>query len=95
MLTVNEFKQQLVNFNSPRRLHVAVDASNEDLFYIVGNGGMGTTISVLIEKFGPEITQAVMNMIKNGQLVKAKKTRMLLDQNVIVYYFTILDKVNN
>ena len=95
MLTVNKFKQQLVNFNSPYHLHVAVDAKDEDLFYIVGNGGMGTTISVLIDKFGPEITQAVMDMIAAGQLVKAEKTRMLLDQNAIVYYFTILDKVND
>jgi len=95
MLTVNEFKQKLLNFNSPYHLHVAVDATDEDLFYIVGNGGMGTTISILIDKFGPEITQAVMDMIAAGQLVKAEKTRMLLDQNTIVYYFTILDKVND
>lgn len=86
MLTVTEFKQRLVNFNNPYHLNIAVDASNEDLFYVIGNGGMGTTISVLIEKFGPEITQAVMDMLKNGQLVKAEKTRMLLDQNTIVYY---------
>lgn len=88
MLTVSEFKQRLVNFNSPFRLHVAVDASNEDLFYIVGNGGMGTTISVLIEKFGPDITKAVIDMITIGQLAKAEKTSMLLDQNASVYYFT-------
>ena len=95
MLTVNELKQKLVNFNSPYHLHVAVDATDAALFYIVGNGGMGTTISVLIDKFGPEITQAVMDMIAAGQLVKAKETRMLLDQNTIVYYFNFLDKVND
>ena len=76
-------------------MHVAVDAIDEELFYIVGNGGMGTTISVLIDKFGPEIRQAVMDMIAAGQLDKAKETRMLLDQNASVYYFTILDKVND
>ena len=78
MLTVNEFKQKLVNFNSPYHLHVAVDATDADLFYIVGNGGMGTTISVLIEKFGSEITQAVMDMIAEGQLVKAEKQECYL-----------------
>lgn len=88
MLTIEKFKERLGQSNNSDWLHVAVDANNANQFYIVGNGGMGNTISVLIEKFGSDITKAVIDMVADGQLVKTEKSSMLLDQNVSVYYFT-------
>ena len=54
MLTVEKFKERLKRPNRSEWLHVAVDANNEKQFYIVGNGGMGNTISMAIERYLPE-----------------------------------------
>ena len=85
MLIRNSFKNRLIKKGS-LWLRVAVDASNENQFYIVGNGGMGTTISAPLEQYLPEIKQCVLDMLINGELEKNKKTTLLLDRNILVYF---------
>jgi hypothetical protein len=57
MLTVEKFKKRLELSNQSNWKHVAVDASNANQFYIVGNGGMGNTLSAPIESYLPEIKE--------------------------------------
>ena len=92
MLTVKEFKKLLVKKNSPEWLHVAMDADNKTQFYIVGNGGMGNTISMPLERYGSEIEACVFAMLSSGELVIDDKRSLLLDRNILVHYISIPDK---
>ncbi|UUO25073.1 hypothetical protein FGD67_19045 [Colwellia sp. M166] len=89
MITVEKFKEKLGLSNQPSWLHVAVDASNATQFYIVGNGGMGTTISASIESYSPEIKECVVSMINSGELIKNEKKNLLLDRNILVHYLPL------
>ena len=86
MLTVEKFKGMLTNSNHPGYLNVAFDANNANQFYIVGNGGMGTTISTPVERFLPEIKEYVIALINSGGLIKDEEPRLLLDRNILVHY---------
>jgi len=63
--------------NSADWLKVAVNADNKDQFYIVGNGGMGTTVSAPIEQLDPSIKAGVMDMLNSGKLVIDEKRFLL------------------
>lgn len=89
MLTVEKFKERLEHSNRSDWLHVAVDANNENQFYIVGNGGMGNTISTPIERCLPEIKEWVIGMINSGELIKGEKKRLLLDRNTWVHFISL------
>jgi len=52
---------------------MAVCAYNENQFYTLGNGGMGTTISASIGSYLPEIKECVISMINSGDLFKNEK----------------------
>ncbi len=69
MLTTEKFKARLIRSNQPDWLHIAVDANNANQFYIVGNGGMGNTISAPIESYLPEIKECVLSMINSRELI--------------------------
>ena len=85
MLTVEQFKERIAYSNRSDWLHVVVDANNENQFYIVGNGGMGSTISAPIERLSPEIKQCIISMINSGQLIKDEKRGFLFDKNIWVH----------
>ncbi len=87
-LIVEKFKARLIRTNHPDWLHIAVDANNENQFYIVGNGGMGTTISASIESYLPEIKVSVISMINSEELIKDEKVNLLLDRNILVHYLS-------
>jgi len=89
MLTVKKFKVMLTHSNHPGYLNVALDANNANQFYIVGNGGMGTTISTPVDRFLPEIKEYVIALIKSGGLIKDEETRLLLDRNIVVHYLSL------
>ena len=89
MLTVEKFKVMLAHSNHPGYLNVALDANNANQFYIVGNGGMGTTISTPVDRFLPEIKEYVIALIKSGGLIKDEGTRLLLDRNIVVHYLSL------
>jgi len=89
MLTVEKFKERLERANRSDWLHAAVDTNNENQFYIVGNGGMGNTISAPIENYLPEIKECVISMLNSGKLIKVKKQNLLLDRNTWVYYLSL------
>lgn len=89
MLTVEKFKVMLTHSNHPGYLNVALDANNANQFYIVGNGGMGTTISTPVDRFLPEIKEYVIALIKSGGLIKDEETRLLLDRNIVVHYLSL------
>ena len=89
MLTVERFKKRLGQPNRSDWLHVAVDANNENQFYIVGNGGMGNTISMPIERYLPEIKEWVIRQINSGKLIKGEKKSLLLDRNILVHYVSL------
>ncbi|MGB2741215.1 MAG: hypothetical protein WBC60_11765 [Cognaticolwellia sp.] len=89
MLTVKKFKERLGQSNRSDWLHVAVDFNNANQFYIVGNGGMGNTISAPIESYLPEIKKCVVNMISSNELIKDEKKNLLLDRNTLVHYLTV------
>jgi len=86
MMTSTTFKKRLAENASPFWLRVAVDVSDKNQFYIVGNGGMGTTISAPIEQYLPEIKQCVLDMLSSGELVKNDDATLLLDRNISVYF---------
>jgi len=86
MLTVEKFKKRLERSNRSDWLHVAVDANNANQFYIVGNGGMGNTISMPIERYLPEIKEWVISMVCDGELIMDEKKSLLLDRNILVHY---------
>ena len=88
MLTVEKFKERLKRPNRSEWLHVAVDANNEKQFYIVGNGGMGNTISMAIERYLPEIKEWLISQINSGELIKDEKKSLLLDRNILVHYLS-------
>ena len=88
MLTAKEFKKRLTRRNCPDWLHVAVDASDKAQLYIVGNGGMGTTISMPIERFALEIKTCVIDMLETGELVVDEKRSLLLERNILVHYLS-------
>ena len=89
MLTVEKFKERLERSNHSDWLLVAVDANNANQFYIVGNGGMGNTISAPIENYLPEIKEWVISQINSGELIKDEKKSLLLDRNILIHYFLI------
>lgn len=88
MLAVDKFKKRLSRSNRSDWLHVAVDANNANQFYIVGNGGMGNTISMPIERYLPEIKEWVIRQINSGELIKDEKKSLLLDRNILVHYLS-------
>jgi hypothetical protein len=90
MLTVEKFKERLEQSNRSDWLHVAVDANNAKQFYIVGNGGMGNTMSMPIERYLPEIKEWVIRQINSGELIKDEKRSLLLDRNILVHYVSPL-----
>ena len=89
MLTVEKFKERLGQSNHSDWLHVALDASNANQFYIVGNGGMGNTISMPIERYLPEIKEWVIRQINSGELIKDEKKSLLLDRDILVHYVSL------
>lgn len=89
MLTIEKFKKRLERSNHSDWLRVVADANNEKQFYIVGNGGMGTTISAPIENYLPEIKECIISMINSGQLIQNEKPNLLLDRNIRVHYLSI------
>jgi DNA replication protein DnaC len=89
MLTIETLKKRLTKINSPDWLHVAVDVNNANQIYIVGNGGMGTTISASIENYLPEIKEWVVSMISLRELIKDEKKSLLLDRNILVHYLSL------
>lgn len=93
MLAVKAFKKRLARTNSPDWLHVAMDANDKAQLYIVGNGGMGTTISRPIEQFGEEIIACVIEMLDSSELVMDEKRSLLLERNILVHYLS-LSKTN-
>lgn len=86
MPSVEEFRERLILSNQAGWLRVAVDVDNTDQFYIIGNGGMGNTMSFPIERCLPEIKQCVVSMISAGELILDEKKNLLLDINVLVHY---------
>jgi hypothetical protein len=66
MLTVEKFKVMLARSDRSDSLLAALDAN----FYIVGNGGMGTSVSAPAENYLPEIKEYVIAMINSGGLIK-------------------------
>ena len=89
MLTVENFKERLERSNRSDWLHVAVEVNNANQLYIVGNGGMGNTISMPIERYLPEIKEWVIRQINSGELIKDEKKSLLLDRNILVHYLTV------
>jgi hypothetical protein len=89
MLYSEKFKVMLTHSNHPGYLNVALDANNENQFYIVGNGGMGTTMSAPAENYLPEIKEYVIAMINSGGLIKDEEPRLLLDRNILVHYLSL------
>ncbi|MEH6596576.1 MAG: hypothetical protein ACJAWS_000121 [Oleiphilaceae bacterium] len=89
MLTVENFKERLERSNRSDWLHVAVEVNNANQLYIVGNGGMGNTISMPIERYLPEIKEWVIRQINSGELIKDEKKSLLLDRNILVYYVSL------
>ena len=89
MLTVEKFKERLGQSNRSDWLHVAIDASNANQLYIVGNGGMGNTISAPIESYFPEIKTWIMSQINSGEFIKNEKKSLLLDRNILVHFISI------
>jgi hypothetical protein len=89
MLTIDRFKMRLECSNQSNWLHIAVDANKESQFYILGNGGMGNTISAPIENYLPEIKEWVVRQINSGSLIKNEKKSLLLDRNILVHYIFI------
>lgn len=89
MLTIEKFRERIERSNRSDWLHVAVDANNENQFYIVGNGGMGNTISMSIERYLPEIKEWVIRQINSGKLTKDEKKSLLLDRNILVHYLSL------
>lgn len=89
MLTVEKFKERLSQPNRSDWLHVAVNASNTNQFYIVGNGGMGNTLSAPIESYLPEIKTWIMSQMSSGELIKSEKTSLLLDRNILVHFISL------
>jgi|GEM_PF-925847 len=85
MLTVKQFKERITRTNHSDSLYIVVDANNENQLYIVGNGGMGSTISAPIERFSPEIKECIISMIHSGQLTKDEKRDFLFDRNIWVH----------
>jgi len=79
----------LVRSNHPEYLHVALDANNPNQLYIVGNGGMGTTVSAPAENYLPEIKEYVIAMINSGGLIKDEELSLLLDRNILVHYLSL------
>jgi hypothetical protein len=88
MLSVEQFKERIAHLNRSDWLRVVVDVNNDNQFYIVGNGGMGSTITAPIERFPPEIKDCVVSMINSGQLITEEKRDFLLDKNIWVYYLS-------
>jgi hypothetical protein len=89
MLTAKQFKKRLSRDNSPDWLHVAMDARDKTQFYIVGYGGMGTSISMPIERFSAEIRVCVIDMLGAGELVMDEKRSLLLEINILVHYLSL------
>jgi hypothetical protein len=89
MFTVEKFKERLERSNRSDWLHVAVDANNANQFYIVGNGGMGNTISATVESYLPEIKEWVISQIDSGELIKDEKKSLLLDRNILIHYLSL------
>lgn len=89
MLTVENFEERLAQSNRSDWLRVVADADNVNQFYIVGNGGMGNTISMPIEKYLPEIKEWVISKINSGELIKNEKKSLLLDKNILVHYISL------
>jgi hypothetical protein len=92
MLSVEKFKERLVQPNRSDWLRVVVDADNVNQFYIVGNGGMGNTISMPIEKYLPDIKAWVINQVSSGELIKSEEQSLLLDRNMLVYYLSLVQR---
>lgn len=90
MLTIDAFKKRLGKSSRSDWLHVAVDVNNANQFYIVGNGGMGNTISVPIESYLPEIKEWIINQVNSGELIKNEKKSLLLDRNILVHYVSLV-----
>ena len=91
MLTVNEFKARLKKKQHAHWLHVAVDADKRDQFYIVCSGGMGTTVSDPIERYGHDIKACVIDMLTSGELIVEEQQRLLLDIDLIVHYLNVTE----
>ena len=88
MLTVEKFKERLGRPNRSDWLHVAVDAVNKAQFYIIVNGGMGTTLSAPIERYDPAIKAYIISMLNSGELVMDKERNLLRDRNILVHYLS-------
>jgi hypothetical protein len=82
-------KVRLGRSNHSDCLHVAFDANNANQFDIVGNGGMGTTVSSPIESYLPEFKEYVIAMINSGGLIKDEEPKLLLDINILVHYLSL------
>ncbi len=92
MLTVDAFKERLGKSNRSDWLHVAVDVNNANQLYIVGNGGMGNTISAPIESYLPEIKEWIISQMNSGGLIKNEKKSLLNDRNIWVQYLSLVRK---
>jgi hypothetical protein len=89
MLTVEKFKENITPKDGCSQLCIVVDIeSKQGQLYIVGYGGMGTTISFPVEEFGSEVKAFVIEMIENEMLVIDDKAVMLLEKNIVVKYYT-------
>lgn len=85
MLSVEQFKERIARTNHSDSFYIVVDANNENQFFFVGNGGMGSSISAPIERFSPEIKEYIISMINSDQLIRNEKQIFLSDRNIWVY----------
>jgi hypothetical protein len=67
----------------------ALSANDKAQLYIVGNGGMGTTISMPVEQYAPEIKACVIKMLSVGELVRDEERSLLLEKSIWVYYLSL------
>jgi hypothetical protein len=91
MLTVEKFKAQLVRFNHPDHLHVAIDTKNKQQLYIITNGGIANIHCRPIEQYPDEIKVCALEMITRGELTlksNEKSLRIGQGRKVITYSLT-------
>jgi len=88
MLTIETFKKRFAAKDSPHWLCVGVDAANKTQFYIIVNGGMGTTLSAPIERYDPAIKAYIIGMLNSGELVINEEKNLLRDRNTLVHYLS-------
>ncbi len=88
MLTIEAFKKRFTSKDSPHWLCVGVDTANKAQFYIIVNGGMGTTLSAPIERYDPAIKAYIIDMLDSGELVMDEERNLLCDRNILVHYLS-------